>query len=76
MGKKDFKLVTLSIGVAQLIERETLEKSISDLINRADKAMYEAKKNEKDNWVVDEESIKQFSNEESPNGDEPSQPLL
>ena len=58
MGKKDFKLVTLSIGVAQLIERETLEKSISDLINRADKAMYKAKKNEKDNWVVDEESIK------------------
>ena len=74
--RKDFKLVTLSIGVAQLIERETLEKSISDLINRADKAMYEAKKNGKDNWVVDEESIKQFSNEEFPNGDEPSQPLL
>ncbi len=60
---KGFTSVTLSIGIAQLIERESLEKSISDLINRADKAMYEAKRFKKDSWVVDKESSKQFLDE-------------
>uniref|UniRef100_A0A7V4JQ24 diguanylate cyclase n=1 Tax=Thermodesulfobacterium geofontis TaxID=1295609 RepID=A0A7V4JQ24_9BACT len=61
--EKKFSPVTLSIGIAQLIERESLEKSISDLINRADKAMYSAKKLEKNMWIIDKESFKQFLNE-------------
>lgn len=74
--EKGFTLVTLSIGIAQLIERKSLEDSISDLINRADKAMYEAKKIKKNSWVVDKESSKQFLDGEFQGGGEPSQSLL
>lgn len=73
--EKGFTPVTLSIGIAQLIERESLENSVSDLINRADKAMYEAKKFKKDSWVVDKESAKQFLDEGFQGGGEPFQPL-
>ena len=62
--EKKVRSVTLSIGIAQLIERGSLEESISDLINRADKAMYSAKKFEKNVWVVDKETSKLFLNEE------------
>uniref|UniRef100_A0A7V6CDN4 diguanylate cyclase n=1 Tax=Thermodesulfobacterium geofontis TaxID=1295609 RepID=A0A7V6CDN4_9BACT len=73
--EKEFSPVTLSIGIAQLIERESLEESISDLINRADKAMYSAKKLEKNMWVVDKESSKQFLNEGFQGEGGPSQSL-
>ncbi len=56
--KADFEPVTLSAGVAQLIFKDNLEKSISDLINRADSAMYEAKKITGNSFVVDEETLK------------------
>lgn len=62
--EKDLKLVTLSIGIAQLIERGKIEDTISDLIKRVDKAMYEAKKYKGNKWKIDEESIKQFLDEE------------
>jgi two-component system cell cycle response regulator len=62
--EKKVRSVTLSIGIAQLIKRGSLEESISDLINRADKAMYSAKKLEKNMWVVDKESSKMFLSEE------------
>jgi two-component system cell cycle response regulator len=62
--EKKVRSVTLSIGIAQLIKRGSLEESISDLINRADKAMYSAKKLEKNMWVVDKESSKLFLSEE------------
>lgn len=65
----EFVSVTLSIGIAQLIGRKNLEETISDLIKRADKAMYEAKKVERNMWVVDEESSKQVLNEEFQDGD-------
>jgi len=74
--EKEFNSVTLSIGIAQLIKREDLEKSIADLINRADKAMYEAKKDKINNWKVDEESIKRLSSEELQGEERPSQSLL
>ncbi len=73
--KKNFAPVTLSIGIAQLIKRNTLEDSILDLIKRADKAMYEAKKAERNMWVVDESS-KQALNAKSQDGDLFSQLLL
>ncbi len=61
--KEGLELISLSIGVAQLIEKETLEKTVSFLINRSDLAMYKAKKGFQNKCIVDEESIKQFSNE-------------
>lgn len=67
--ERNFSSVTLSIGISQLIERKTLEESVSDLIKRADKAMYEAKKVKKNTWVIDEESFKQVLSEEFQDGD-------
>lgn len=64
-----FKPVTLSIGVAELIDRGNLEKSISDLIKRADEAMYKAKKREGNTFEVDEETLKLSVGEELPQGD-------
>jgi len=54
---------TLSIGIAQLIDRGDKDKSLSDLINRADMAMYQAKEETRgqNTYKVDEESIKRFS---------------
>ncbi len=52
------KEVSLSIGVAELIKRETLEESVSFLINRADTALYDAKKKEGLSYEVDPESKK------------------
>jgi len=74
--EKGFNFITLSIGIAQLIKKEDLEKSIADLINRADKAMYEAKKEKVNSWKVDEESVKQFLSEESQGEERSSQSLL
>ncbi|MFN3407000.1 MAG: hypothetical protein ACK40E_04650, partial [Caldimicrobium sp.] len=71
-----YKPVTLSVGIAQLIEREDLEKTISDLINRADSAMYKAKKIEGNAFAVDEVTLREFANEDSPERDLPSQSLL
>ncbi|MFN3505349.1 MAG: diguanylate cyclase [Caldimicrobium sp.] len=71
-----FKPVTLSIGIAQLIERDTLEKSVSDLINRADQAMYQAKKIKGNAYAVDEESLKEFPNEDFQARDLPFQSSL
>ncbi len=71
----EFNKVTLSIGIAQLIKRDTLEESILDLINRADKAMYEAKRVERNMWVVDEIS-KQALDAEPQDVGSPSQLLL
>jgi diguanylate cyclase (GGDEF)-like protein len=68
-AETEFVSVTLSIGIAQLIGRRNLEETISDLIKRADKAMYEAKKVERNMWVVDEESSKQVLNGEFQDGD-------
>jgi len=67
--ERNFSSVTLSIGISQLIERKTLEESVSDLIKRADKAMYEAKKVKKNTWVIDKESLKQVLNGEFQDGD-------
>jgi len=67
--ERNFSSVTLSIGISQLIERKTLEESVSDLIKRADKAMYEAKKVKKNAWVIDEESFKQVLSAEFQDGD-------
>ncbi|MFN3921106.1 MAG: diguanylate cyclase [Caldimicrobium sp.] len=64
-----YKPITLSVGVAQLIDRGDLDKTISDLISRADAAMYKAKKIEGNSYVIDEESLKEWSNEESRNRD-------
>ncbi len=64
--EKDFKLTTLSIGIAQLIKRGSLEESLLDLLKRADKAMYQAKKDKdksENKWKVDEDSIKLILNE-------------
>ncbi len=63
-----YKPVTLSAGIAQLIDRGELEKSVSDLINRADAAMYKAKKIEGNSYVVDSASINQLRDEESQDG--------
>lgn len=61
-----FKPVTLSIGVAELIDRGNLEASVSDLINRADSAMYKAKKREGNTFEIDEETLKLSSSEGLP----------
>ncbi len=51
---------SLSIGIAQMIERENLEKTVSDLIKRADEAMYKAKQKKGLSFEVDEETQKIF----------------
>ena len=62
--KARFKPVTLSIGIAQLINRENnYEASVSDLIKRADSAMYKAKKILGNAYIVDEITIKYFPSE-------------
>ncbi|MFN4196818.1 MAG: diguanylate cyclase [Caldimicrobium sp.] len=71
-----YKQVTFSVGIAQLIEREDLEKTITDLINRADSAMYKAKNIEGNAYIVDEVTLREFPNEDSPEWDLPSQSLL
>ncbi|MCX7613754.1 MAG: GGDEF domain-containing response regulator [Caldimicrobium sp.] len=55
---KGFHPVTLSIGISQLIDRGDLERSVSNLINRADKSMYNAKKRDGNTYEVDIESLK------------------
>lgn len=67
--------VTLSIGIAELIDKGNLENSISDLIRRADEAMYKAKKREGNAFEVDEETLKLSLSEELPLGGLFSQPL-
>jgi len=64
--KNPFDPVTLSFGIASLIDRGDSEKSVSDLIIRADSAMYEAKKISGNSYVVDPETIKSSSKEEAP----------
>jgi diguanylate cyclase (GGDEF)-like protein len=64
-----FEPVTLSVGVAELINKGSLDKSTSDLIKRADEAMYKAKKIEGNTFEVDEESLKLSSGEGVPEGD-------
>lgn len=56
--KSNFEPVTLSIGISQLIYKESLERSISDLVSRADSAMYEAKKVKGNSFVIDKETLK------------------
>ncbi len=63
---KSFGPVTLSVGIAQLIDRGDLEKSVTDLINRADQAMYRAKKREGNTYEIDQESLKLTLGEEPP----------
>ncbi len=59
--KVHFEPVTLSIGIAQLINKEEgLEASVSDLIKRADEAMYRAKKILGNAYMVDEVTLKFF----------------
>ncbi len=65
--REGLEIISLSVGIAQLIEKETVEKSVSFLINRSDSAMYKAKSDFQNKCIVDEESIKQFSNEVGPN---------
>jgi len=65
----DFKPVTLSVGVAELIDRGSLERTLSDLIKRADEAMYRAKKREGNTFEVDPETLKLSSGEVFPAGD-------
>ena len=48
--------VTIAAGVAQLIPMESLELTVSDLIKRADLAMYEAKKEEINYYKIDPKS--------------------
>lgn len=67
--REGLEIISLSVGIAQLIEKETVEKSVSFLINRSDSAMYKAKSDFQNKCIVDEESIKQFSNEVGPNED-------
>lgn len=67
--REGLEIISLSVGIAQLIEKETVEKSVSFLINRSDSAMYKAKSDSQNKCIVDEESIKQFSNEVGPNED-------
>lgn len=64
-----YKPVTLSVGIAELIDRKDVKKSLSDLINRADAAMYRAKKIEGNTFEVDEETLKLSSGEGLPEGD-------
>ncbi|MCS7200411.1 MAG: GGDEF domain-containing protein [Caldimicrobium sp.] len=71
-----FHPVTLSIGISQLIDRGDLEKSISDLINRADQSLYIAKKRKGNIYEVDGESLKLISDEVSLKRDLPYQASL
>ena len=71
--KAPFDPVTLSFGIASLIDRGDLEKSVSDLITRADSAMYQAKKLPGNTFVVDPETIKAKPKEEAPLVAQPSQ---
>ncbi|MCX8042213.1 MAG: diguanylate cyclase [Thermodesulfobacteriaceae bacterium] len=72
--RANFEPVTLSIGIAQLIYKENLERSVSNLVNRADAAMYEAKKIPGNSFVIDEETLKLNSTLEVLDGAEPFQP--
>lgn len=65
----DFKPVTFSVGISELIDKGDLEKTLSDLIKRADEAMYRAKKREGNTYEVDQETLKLSSGEEVPVGD-------
>jgi diguanylate cyclase (GGDEF)-like protein len=67
-----FEPVTLSFGIASLIDRGELERSVSDLIKRADSAMYQAKKMPGNTFVVDPETIIASSKEEAPPVVQPS----
>lgn len=60
--------VTLSVGIAQMIDRGDLETTITDLIQRADQAMYRAKKREGNSYEVDRESLRLTLNEVSQEG--------
>jgi two-component system cell cycle response regulator len=64
--KNPFEPVTLSFGIASLIDRGDLERSVSDLIIRADSAMYQAKKMPGNTFVIDPETIIASSKEEAP----------
>jgi len=70
--KNPFEPVTLSFGIASLIDRGGLERSVSDLIKRADYAMYQAKKMPGNAFVVDPETIIASSKEEAPPVVQPS----
>lgn len=50
--------VTAAVGIAQLIPKGSLEETVRDLVNRADRAMYIAKKEEGNTYYVDEISVK------------------
>lgn len=56
--ERGFGPVTLSVGIAQAIDRGELERTVTDLIHRADQAMYRAKKKEGNVYEVDPESLK------------------
>jgi len=56
--KRQINGVTLSIGIAQLLEKANLDETVSFLINRADEALYKAKKKEGLSWEVDQVSKK------------------
>ncbi len=64
-----FEPVTLSVGIAELIDKSNLDKSVSDLIRRADEAMYRAKKRKGNTFEVDEETLKLSAGEALPQGD-------
>jgi two-component system cell cycle response regulator len=70
--KNPFEPVTLSFGIASLINRGDLERSVSDLIIRADSAMYQAKKIPGNTFVVDPKTIIASSKEEAPPVVQPS----
>ena len=67
--KKGVDGVSLSIGVAQLVEKGDLNETVSSLINRADEALYKAKKKKGLSWEVDPVSKKLTSALESPSED-------
>lgn len=50
--------VTVAVGVAQLIPRASLEETVIDLIHRADRAMYIAKREEINAYHIDDVSLK------------------
>ena len=52
------KTISLSVGIAQLIPKEDLDKTVSFLINRADSALYKAKEKKGFSWEVDQDSKK------------------
>jgi two-component system cell cycle response regulator len=70
--KNPFEPVTLSFGIASLIDRGDLESSVSNLIKRADSAMYQAKKMPGNTFVIDPETIIASSKEEAPPVVQPS----